>query len=520
MAAALSPDGRTLMIDLQGSLWTLPASGGPAQRVTDEYLDARQPAWAPDNRRVAFQGYADGVWHIYVMNADGIAACARSPRARSTIASRRGRATATASRSRPIDRATTTSSISTSPAATVRQLTKNPANDYAPAYSPVNADDRVRQRARGSPRRLGGRCRDGDRASIAPAAGAVSAPSWNPDGSQGDLQRHRQQPQQPRASTAARSRATRMCSRFARNGFPRPRSLYTADGKIKTRGRCRAATPCRSSSRRRVVHAHALQGRGARFRFAQRRNRCAASRRRCISPDGTQVAFIALGDLWLMPMPSTSLGQAARAPSDQRSLRRDASDLVARRAIDRVLVRSRRHDGSLGARPRERRGQEGRVRGDQGVVGAARERNRLHQPRWRAGDHRPDRAGSRPDVRDPGRPTWAPEGWIAVTTLQPYSTRFREGTNQLLLVSTTGGAPRRLNPVEHHSIGTRTNDGPVWSRDGSKMAFVMDGVHARHADDADGRCHRRAAAPLGRHGQLAVVGRGLEAPAVSDRRAD
>jgi len=77
---------------------------------------------------------------------------------------------------------------------------------------------------------------------------------------------------------------------------------------------------------------------------------------------------------------------------------------------------------------------------------------------------------------DTGRPTWAPEGWIAVTTLQPYSTRFREGTNQLLMVSTTGGAPRRLNPVEHHSIGTRTNDGPVWSRDGSKMAFVMDGV--------------------------------------------
>ena len=63
-----------------------------------------------------------------------------------------------------------------------------------------------------------------------------------------------------------------------------------------------------------------------------------------------------------------------------------------------------------------------------------------------------------------------------MTTLQPYSTRFREGTNQLLLVSTTGGAPDGLNPVEHHSIGTRNDDGPVWSRDGSKMAFVMDGV--------------------------------------------
>ena len=77
---------------------------------------------------------------------------------------------------------------------------------------------------------------------------------------------------------------------------------------------------------------------------------------------------------------------------------------------------------------------------------------------------------------DAGRPTWAPEGLIAITTLQPYSSRFREGTNQLVLVSTTGAADRQLNPVAHRSIGTRKNDGPVWSRDGSKMAFVMDGV--------------------------------------------
>ena len=54
------------------------------------------------------------------------------------------------------------------------------------------------------------------------------------------------------------------------------------------------------------------------------------------------------------------------------------------------------------------------------------------------------------------------------------------------MVSTTGGPPIAGSiPVAHHSIGTREHDGPVWSRDGSKMAFVMDGVHARHADDAD-----------------------------------
>ena len=71
MAAALSPDGRTLVIDLQGTLWTLPAAGGAATRIGDEYLDARQPAWAPDGKRIAFQGYADGTWHVYVINADG-----------------------------------------------------------------------------------------------------------------------------------------------------------------------------------------------------------------------------------------------------------------------------------------------------------------------------------------------------------------------------------------------------------------------------------------------------------------
>src|ERR1051325_4037777 len=48
MSVGVSPDGKTLAIDLQGSIWTLPATGGTATRITDVFNDARQPVWGPD----------------------------------------------------------------------------------------------------------------------------------------------------------------------------------------------------------------------------------------------------------------------------------------------------------------------------------------------------------------------------------------------------------------------------------------------------------------------------------------
>src|SRR5947207_9702161 len=71
VAAALSPDGRTIAIDLLGTLWMLPADGGAATPITDIFLDARQPSWSPDGRRLAFQAYRTSTWQIWTMNADG-----------------------------------------------------------------------------------------------------------------------------------------------------------------------------------------------------------------------------------------------------------------------------------------------------------------------------------------------------------------------------------------------------------------------------------------------------------------
>ena len=465
MAAALSPDGRTLMIDLLGSLWTLPASGGAARRVTDEYLDARQPVWAPDNRRVAFQGYADGVWHVYVMNADGgnLRAVTSGPfDDREPSWSRDGSRIAFSS-----DRSGNYDVWDVDVASgAVRQLTRNPANDFAPAYSPVDSTIAFvseREDRRGVWTVNAG---TGAEASLAPAAGAVSAPSWSRDGSKVIY------------NVIAANRSELMLDGRDITGdedvFPfraqwssPTEVIYTADGKIKKRpiagGSASTIEFTAAVSFTRTPYKHAVHDFDSRTERPVRGIMAPV-----ISPDGTQVAFAALGDLWLMPIG----GQAKRLTSDR------FVEMHPTWSPDgRSLAFSSDRDGTMDIWVRElATGAERKVVSEGTKASWAPRGNEIAYITREGAIAITGRAApiSQP-IRDPGRPTWAPEGLIAITTLQPYSSRFREGTNQLLLVSTTGAPVRRPDPLAHRSIGTREHDGPVWSRDGSKMAFVMEG---------------------------------------------
>ncbi len=67
----LSPDGRTIVFELLGDIYTIPVGGGKATRVTSGQAFDAQPHFSPDGKTIAFisdRTQSDQVW---LVNADG-----------------------------------------------------------------------------------------------------------------------------------------------------------------------------------------------------------------------------------------------------------------------------------------------------------------------------------------------------------------------------------------------------------------------------------------------------------------
>ncbi len=65
-----SADGR-LVMDLLGSIWIVPATGGQAAVVGDNLLPARRPRWSPDGSQILYQTQNAGRSQIWAVNPDG-----------------------------------------------------------------------------------------------------------------------------------------------------------------------------------------------------------------------------------------------------------------------------------------------------------------------------------------------------------------------------------------------------------------------------------------------------------------
>src|SRR6185437_6579441 len=67
----LSPDGRTIVFEMLGDLYTLPISGGKAARITSGQAFDAQPHYSPDGKSIVFVSDRSGSNNLWIANADG-----------------------------------------------------------------------------------------------------------------------------------------------------------------------------------------------------------------------------------------------------------------------------------------------------------------------------------------------------------------------------------------------------------------------------------------------------------------
>jgi Tol biopolymer transport system component/imidazolonepropionase-like amidohydrolase len=71
MQVDVSPDGRMIVFDLLGDLYTMPTSGGAATRIVGGLSFESQPTWSPDGKTIAFLTDRTGVENLWIADADG-----------------------------------------------------------------------------------------------------------------------------------------------------------------------------------------------------------------------------------------------------------------------------------------------------------------------------------------------------------------------------------------------------------------------------------------------------------------
>ncbi len=202
-----------------------------------------------------------------------------------------------------------------------------------------------------------------------------------------------------------------------------------------------------------------------------------------ISPDGKQIAFAAVGDIYVMPVGGAAVNITKDAALDtDPSWSPDGKQLVYSSDKDSEFLQLWIRDMATG----QSRKVTNLTTQPQGASFSPDGKRIVFfnvDGMWRVAEMSilDIASGKVTKIHDtlpqPGTPTWSPDGKrVALAGVAPLTTRFREGTNQVLTISADGGGDKWYAPVPLLSIDSRGGGGPAWSPDGTKMAAIYEGV--------------------------------------------
>ncbi|MPZ20894.1 MAG: amidohydrolase family protein [Luteitalea sp.] len=83
----VSPDGKRIVFELLGDLYTLPITGGEATRITNGMAFDSQPRYSPDGTKVLFVSDRDGAENVWISDASGRSARRVSDETRTALVS-------------------------------------------------------------------------------------------------------------------------------------------------------------------------------------------------------------------------------------------------------------------------------------------------------------------------------------------------------------------------------------------------------------------------------------------------
>jgi hypothetical protein len=261
--------------------------------------------------------------------------------------------------------------------------------------------------------------------------------------------------------------------------------LYVSDGKIRRRSVARLPMQTIDFTATMPVTVAQYPRRARDFTSSAPRKTLGLVRP-VISPDGSQIAFAAVGDIWVMPTAggaATNLTKDAALDTDP-AWSPDGSSLVYSSDRDSPHLQLWIRDMKSG----QARKVTSLTTQPQGASFSPDGKRLVFfnvDGMWRVAEMSilDLDSGKVTKIHDslpqPGTPTWSPDGKrVALAGIAPMTVRFREGTNQVQTMSASGGDVKWYAPIPLLSIDSRGGGGPVWSPDGTKMAAIYEGVLA------------------------------------------